>query len=113
MDPLETLMIRGQHSFELHDQINPMQIRIDDDQVVNTLKKFRGAYYKFTTIGISFPASVTNDMEQIFVTCRELNDANPALIYNKLINMLGVINLNKINNWNYILYKDKIAVIKC
>ena len=52
-------------------------------------------------------------MEQIFVTCRELNDANPALIYNKLINMLGVINLNKINNWNYILYKEKIAVIKC
>ena len=31
MDPLETLMIRGQHSFELHDQINPIQIRIDDD----------------------------------------------------------------------------------
>lgn len=41
MNPLETLMIRGQQSFELHDQINPIQIRTDDDRVVNTLKKLQ------------------------------------------------------------------------
>ena len=32
MEPLETLMIRRQQSFEIHDQINPIQIIIDDDK---------------------------------------------------------------------------------
>ena len=64
--------VRGQQSFELHDQINSIKIRIDDGRVVNTIKKFTGAYYNFTPIGILFPASVTNDTEQIFVTCREV-----------------------------------------
>ena len=101
MYSLETLMIRGQQNFELHNQINPIKIRTDDDQVVNNLKKVTRAYYKFAPIGIIFPASVTNNTEQIFVTCRKLNNAKPALINSKLINILGVINLNKIDNWDY------------
>lgn len=105
MDPLETLMIKGQQNFELHDQINPIQATIDDDRIVNTLKKDTGIYHKFTPIGILFPASVNNNTEQIFVTCRELNNAKPAHSNGNLVNLLGVINLNKINNWKYI--KDK------
>ena len=106
-------MIRRQQSFGLHDQINPIQIRIDDDQVVNALKKFTGTHYKFTSIGILFPAPVTNYTEQVFVTCRELNDAKPALINGKLINILGVINLNKINNWDYIKRKGQFLSNIC
>ena len=106
MDLLQTLMIRGYKSFELDNQINPIQTRIDNDWVVNTIKKFTGAHYKFTPIGILFLASVTNDTEQIFVTCRALNEAKPEFINNKLINILGVINLNKINNWDNIKGKS-------
>lgn len=55
----------------IFDQINPMQIRIDDDRVVNALKSFLGVYYKFTHIGIIFPASALNDREQIFIALNE------------------------------------------
>ena len=48
-----------------------------------------------------FPALVTNDTGQISVICRELNNTKPALINGKLLNILGVINLNKISNWDY------------
>ena len=34
--------------------------------------------------------------------CRKLNDAKTALVNGKLANLLGVINLNNINNWQYI-----------
>lgn len=94
MDPLETLMIKGQQNFELHDQRNPIQATIDDDRIVNTLKKDTGIY-KFTPIGTLFPASVNNNTEQIFVTCRELNNAKPAHSNDNLVNLLRVINLNK------------------
>ena len=49
-------------------------------------------------MGILFPASVKNDTEQVFVTCRELNGPKPALINGKLVNLLATINLNKINS---------------
>ena len=96
MDPSETLIIRGQQSFELHDQVNPVQITINDDRVLNISKKFKNSYYKLTPIGLSFSSSVQNDTKQIFVTCREINDAELALINGKISNILGVINLNKI-----------------
>ena len=96
MDPSETLIIRGQQSFELHDQVNPVQITINDDRVLNISKKFKDSYYKLTPIGLLFSSSVQNDTKQIFITCREINDAELALINGKISNILGVINLNKI-----------------
>ena len=96
MDPSETLIIRGQQSFELHDQVNPVQITINDDRVLNISKKFKNSNYKLTPIGLLFSSSVQNDTKQIFITCREINDAELALINGKISNILGVINLNKI-----------------
>ena len=106
MEPVETIMIRAQQNFELYDQINSMQITIDGDSMVNILKEHENVYYKFISMGILFPALVKNDTEQIFVMCRELNDAKPALINGKLVNLLAAINLNKINDWEHIKGKS-------
>ena len=77
-EPIETVIVRGQQKFDLHDILSP--IEINDDRLLNILKKYKIAYYKLTSIGILFPSSVTNDTKQIFVTCRELNNAKVALI---------------------------------
>ena len=106
MEPVETIMIRAQQNFELYDQINSMQITIDGDSMVNILKEHENVYYKFISMGILFPTLVKNDTEQIFVMCRELNDAKPALINGKLVNLRAAINLNKINDWEHIKGKS-------
>ena len=95
MEPVGTLIIRAQQDFELHNQLNPIEIKIDGNQIINALKKYKGAKYHFTPIGFLFPSSVTNDTNQIFVTCRELNKTKIALINGKILNILGVINLDK------------------
>ena len=59
-----------------------------------------------TPIGILFPSSGTNDAKQIFVTCRELNNAKVASINGKIYSILGIINLDKISNWEYIKGKS-------
>ena len=53
-----------------------------------------------------FPSPIKNDTKQIFVTCRELINAKAALINGKIVNLLGIINLNKINNWEHIKGKS-------
>ena len=55
-----------------------------------------------TPLGILFPASLTNDTRQIFITCRELNDVKKALINGKIYGLLGIIDLKKINDWEEI-----------
>ena len=105
-EPIEIAIIRGQQKFDLHDLLNPVQIEINDDQILNILKKHKNIYYELILLGILFPSSVTNDTIQIFVTCRELNNAKTALINGKIYNILGIINLNKINNWDYIKGKS-------
>ena len=62
-------------NFEITDGLNPVHIEIEDDRMLNKLKKFENAAYKLTPLGILFSASVKNDAEQIFLTCTELNDA--------------------------------------
>ena len=85
---------------------NPVQIEITDDRILNKLKKYKNAYYKLTLIRILFPSSLTNDTKQIFVTCRELNDRKIALKNGKVYNILGVTNLDKINNCELIRGKS-------
>ena len=49
-------------------------------------------------IGLLFSSSVQNDTKLIFVTCRELNNAKVAHENSTISNILGVINLKKIEN---------------
>ena len=99
-------LVRGQQKFDLHDVLNPVQIEINNDRILNILKKHENIHFKLTPIGILFPSSVKNDTKQIFATCRELNNAKTALINRKIVNILGIVNLNKINNWEHIKGKS-------
>ena len=38
-EPIETVIVRGQEKFDLHDIVNPIEIEINDDRILNTLKK--------------------------------------------------------------------------
>ena len=49
---------------------------------------------------------MTNDTKEIFVTWRGLNNAKVALINDKIYCILGIIILDKINDWEYIKGKS-------
>ena len=95
MEPIDMLIVCGQQHFELHDQLNPIEIKITDDTFINRVKKYKRAKYKFILLGLLFPATIQNDKNQIFVMCRYLNKAKTALINGKRLNILGVTNLQK------------------
>ena len=74
-EPIESVVIRGQQNFEFNDILNPVEIGINDDRILNDLEKYKSVYYKVTPLGILFPTSITNGTKRIFVTFRELNDS--------------------------------------
>ena len=96
------MLIHAQQSFEIAGGLNPVQIEIDNDRILNILKKYKNVRYRLTPLGLLFPASTKHDIEQIFVASRELNDVKKSLINNKIYGLLGIINLKNINNWEVI-----------
>ena len=105
MVPIDMLIELGQQDFELHDQLNPIEIKITNDTCSNRLKKYKRATYIFTHVVLLFPVTIQNDTNQAFVMSRKLNKAKTALISGKMLNILGVINLDKINSWEKIKEK--------
>ena len=70
--------------------------------MTNILKIYKNVVYKITPLGILFPASLTNDTTQIFVFGKNLSWVKKAILNNKLFDILGMVDLNKMNNWKEI-----------
>ena len=68
------VIIRAQQKFEIAGGLNPIQIEIEDDRIMNMLKKHKNAVYKLTLLETLFQESIKNNTGQVFITCRELND---------------------------------------
>ena len=85
---IETVIICSQQSFEIAGVLNPVQIEIEDDRILNMLKRYKNVVYRLTSLGLFFPASTKNDTEQIFITCREVNNIKKALKNGKSYGLL-------------------------
>ena len=101
-EPIETVVIRLQQSFEIAGGLNPVQIEIEDDRILNMLKWYKNVVYRLTSLGLLFPASTNHDTEQTFIACREVNNIKKALRNSKSYGLLQIIDLKKINNWKEI-----------
>ena len=93
--PIETVIIRAQQNFDVVGGLNPIQIEIEDDRIINNFKKLKNVSYKITPLGLLFPASLKNDTKQIFITGKELNGVKKAILNGKIYDLIAIIDLNK------------------
>ena len=96
-EPIELLIIRAQQNFDIQGGLIPIQIEKKDDRVTTILKKYKNVIYKITPLEILFPATVTNDTEQIFIIGKNLSGIKKSILNQKIVEILAVIDLNKIN----------------
>ena len=57
-EPLDSLFVSCQENFDLFKQLNPIEIKIMDDTVINKLNKYKQIKYRFTPLGLLFPVSI-------------------------------------------------------
>ena len=101
-EPIETVIVRAQQNFDVVGGLNPIQVQITDDTVLNSLKKYKNVAYKVTPLGLLFPASIKNDTNHIFITVNNLSRVKKSIINYKIYNILASIDLNKIDKWEEI-----------
>ena len=96
--PIGTTVIRDQQNCEIAGGLNPIHIKIEDDRVINILKKYKNVIYKVTPLGLLFPQSIKNETKQIFVTRKELNGVKKSILNRKVYDLISIIDLGKISN---------------
>ena len=72
-EPIETIIVKAQQDFDVVGVLNPIQIEISDDRVINTLKKYKNVVYKIIRLGLLFPATITNETSQIFILSKNVS----------------------------------------
>ena len=83
-EPVQVMVVHTQQSFEVVGGLNPIQAELEDDRILNALKRYKNVMYKVTPLGLLFPASIKNDTKQIFVTCKELNGVKKSILNGKV-----------------------------
>ena len=89
MEPAETIIIRGQYNFDVACGLNPIQIEIEDDRIINIFKKYKNVVYNITPLRLLFPTTVTNYTNQIFITGKKLNGVKKKLSKRQSIQSFG------------------------
>ena len=86
-EPIETVIIRAQQDFDVLGGLNPIQIQISDDAVLNLLQKCKNVAYKITPTGLLFPISIINDTNYIFITVNNINGVKKGILNYKIYNI--------------------------
>ena len=100
MNVLDCVIVRSQQVFEESREINPIEIKVKDDRIRNLFDKYKNFKVNFKLIGLLLASSVVNDTEQIFLRTMGLKSAKYALLNDEYKHLIGIVNLNYIENWN-------------
>ena len=102
MNILDFLIIRGQHVFEEDRDINLIETKIEDNRLRNLFEKYKDNKVRFKLIELLIASSVVNHTEKI-----GLKSAKYALLNDQYRQIIGIVNLNQIENWNALKQDSK------
>ena len=102
---VDQILISGLQDFEHHYKLNPVNIKINDNQIISSLSKYGKYLLKITSLIVG--ASFNQITDVTFIICNWLKHSEKALINGKMQNILGVINLTEETNFNLIKNSSK------
>ena len=104
---VETVLVKALQSYDRYTVLNPLQINLSSNYLNQKINDFKGFAHEVLLKNILFRESISNDTQNVFITCSNLNSAKKKTLTNgKIYNLLGIINLNEIKNWDKIKAKS-------
>ena len=101
------IVIEALQNFDKYEKLNPIEIRITDNEIFNELTIFKNSKvrYRFQPNSILFSSSVQEKTEVIILAVSGLNEAKDMLLNGKKIKTIGCIYTNEIEGWEEIRKK--------
>ena len=86
----DTAHILGLQNFDNYGRLNPVEITIDSNKIIETLSNCKKYKFRIIIESLLFSTNLQNNTDVIFITCDGLTEAKTALINSKLHKTLGV-----------------------
>ena len=99
------------HKIENCENLNPIEISLDSNSLINELFKYKKYKYWFIIRNLLFSLSIKNDTKVIFMSRDALKNANEEFINSKLYRSLGVVYLIEVKNLDLIKGNWKSASV--
>ena len=98
----DEFIIVGLQKFDQYTQLNPITIRITDQNLKRKLFFYSKNRYKYRFVATSllFSSAIKREANTIFITTNGLNDAKDILVNGKLYQGIGAIYTSEIENWD-------------
>ena len=81
---IKTVHVLGLQRFINYKRMNPVEITLDSNEIVEDLSKYRKFKCRFLIQSLLLSSNLRNDTNVIFIMCNDLSDAREALINSKL-----------------------------
>ena len=96
--------IGGLKAFDNYQKLNPLDIKITDNEIFKRLifKENKRIKYRFIPNSILLSSSVQEETQVTFLTVTGLNEARDILINGKICKAIGCIFTNEIEGWDKI-----------
>ena len=97
---IDKVIVKALQNYDNYTTLNPLEINLQSNYLNKIIDDYKGFVFEVRFINVPFSANITNDTQNIFITCQNLTSAKKALINDKIYYLLGIINLNEIKQWD-------------
>ena len=74
----ETFLVKVLQSYDRYTVLNPLQINLSSNYLNQKIIDFKGFVYEVLLKNILFSESISNDTQNVFITCCNLNSAKKS-----------------------------------
>ena len=98
---IDTFIVRGIQSTNIHNHVNSIYLAIDKSLKCNFFIKYPNTrfIYRFQLISITLSTNITNMDGEILITCKGLKDTKKCDTNGEEDTILGIILTENIENW--------------
>ena len=77
---VDTVRILGLQNFDDYGRLNPVEITIDSNKIIETLSNYKKYKFRFIIESLLFSTNLQNNTDIIFITCDGLMEAKTTNI---------------------------------
>ena len=94
---VDKILVKALQNYDKYTTLNPLEVNLNSNYLSKIIHDYKGYIFEVRLINVLFSSNITNDTQNIFITCQNLTSAKKALINDKIYYLLEI---NEIKQWN-------------
>ena len=94
---VDKILVKALQNYDKYTTLNPLEVNQNSNYLSKIIHDYKGYIFEVRLINVLFSSNITNDTQNIFITCQNLTSAKKALINDKIYYLLEI---NEIKQWN-------------